>query len=33
VLSRGADAIAVIRDIWTPAGQTAIQLDHLLHSL
>lgn len=33
VLSGGADAIAVIRDIWTSAGQTAIQLDHLLHSL
>jgi thiamine-phosphate pyrophosphorylase len=33
VLSRGADAIAVIGDIWTSAGQTAIQLDHLLHSL
>jgi thiamine monophosphate synthase len=24
VLGAGADAVAVIRDIWTPAGQAAI---------
>jgi thiamine-phosphate pyrophosphorylase len=33
VLSGGADAIAVIRDIWTSPGQTAIHLDHFLHTL
>jgi len=33
VLSGGADAIALIRDIWTSAGQTAIRLDHFLPSL
>lgn len=33
VLSGGAHAIAVIRDIWSPAGQAAIQIKRLLHNL
>ena len=33
VISAGADAIAVIRDIWTSGGQTPIHLDRFLHCL
>jgi thiamine-phosphate pyrophosphorylase len=33
VLSGGADAIAVIRDLWTSPGQTAIHPGHFLHTL